>query len=143
MLPAEARKTGTSNFANGVVSMKTLVSVAVAGALGLGAVAASATGASANGWNNGYWGHPRPHYVYRGAPDNGGAIVAGTLFGLFAGAIAADALNNPPPPAYPVYASSYEEHVAWCHQTYASYDPRTDTWVDFEGVAHQCIERPQ
>ncbi len=122
--------------------MKTLVSAAVAGALGLGAIAASATGASANDWNHRYWGPPRPHYAYRPAPD-GGAIIAGTLFGLFAGAVAADAFNNPPPPPYPVYASNYDEHVDWCRNTYASYDPRTDTWVDFEGVAHQCIERPQ
>ncbi|HVZ13636.1 MAG TPA: BA14K family protein [Bauldia sp.] len=127
--------------------MKTLVSMAVAGAVGLTGVAASATGASANGWSQGpypgpYWGHPRPHYVYRTGPD-GGAIVAGTLFGLFAGAIAADALNQPPPPPYPAYASAYDEHVDWCRKTYNSYDARTDTWVDFEGVAHQCIERVQ
>ncbi len=127
--------------------MKTLVSVAVAGALGLAAVAASVTGASANGWNHGpynngpYWGHPHPHYAYAPAPD-GGAIVAGALFGLFAGAIVADAVNQPPP-SYPAYASSYEAHVAWCHQAYTSYDARSDTWIDFEGAPHQCIERMQ
>jgi len=131
--------------------MKTLVSVAAAAAIGLAGVAATATGASANGWNGGwngphsYWGHPHPHYGYAyqgGGGGDGGAIIAGALFGLAAGAIIADAMNQPPhPPApYQQYAETYADHVAWCRATYTTYDQRGDSWTDFQGGIHQCIE---
>ena len=129
--------------------MKMLVSVAAAAAIGLAGVAAGATGASANGWNGGWngphpnWGHPHPHYgyAYQGGGSDGGAIIAGALLGFAAGAIIANADQPPPPAPYQQYAETYADHVAWCRQTYpATYDQQSDSWTDFEGGVHQCIE---
>ena len=31
------------------------------------------------------------------------------------------------------------QHVEWCMDHYRSYNPRTNTWVSFSGVLHECI----
>ena len=30
-------------------------------------------------------------------------------------------------------------HVQWCLDHYRSYNPRTNTWVSYSGVVHECI----
>ena len=121
--------------------MKKFASVALAGAIAVAAVAVTAGSASAGGWQHPYHQHnyyaPRPY-------DPGPAIVAGTIFGLALGAMAApqpyyyDPYPPPPPAAYyPTYSS---EHFNWCAGTYDTYNSATDTWTDFRGIAHRCIE---
>jgi hypothetical protein len=29
-------------------------------------------------------------------------------------------------------------HVEWCMDRYRSYNPRTNTWVSYSGIVHQC-----
>jgi hypothetical protein len=138
--------------------MKTLTSIALAGAL----VAATASGASAGGWNGpGGWQrhggphhYPRPqHHVYQPAPDNGGALFAGAILGLTFGMIASQAFQQPepyyaepqfqedyPPQFEQDYAAVDMDHVEWCAATYRSYNRDSDTWIDFQGVVRQCVE---
>jgi hypothetical protein len=66
--------------------------------------------------------------------------VAGTVFGLAVGALASQAFAAPayyPPP--PVLYPAPDPHIQWCAATYNSYDARTDTWVDFQGITRRCI----
>lgn len=48
------------------------------------------------------------------------------------------------PPPYPGY--SYDgptpggsRHVEWCLQRYRSYNPRTNTWVSYDGEIRRCV----
>lgn len=98
--------------------MKKIISVVSALAL-VAAVSAMAT-APAEAW------HPSHHYGY-GYPVGAG-VAAGILgFGLGA-AIAGSAARD----------SDYREHVAACLDAYKSYDPRTDTYVGYDGYRHRC-----
>ena len=39
-----------------------------------------------------------------------------------------------------VIASSHgSAHVAWCHDHYRSYNPRTNTWVSYSGEVRVCV----
>lgn len=124
--------------------MRTLTSVALAGALAASAVAATATGASAGGWHHGPY--PPTHNYYYG-PD-AGAVAAGAIIGLAFGALASQAFAPAPyyyypyppapPPVYPSYAYG-NPHTAWCAEQYSTYNPETDTWMDFQGVVHVCF----
>lgn len=114
--------------------MKTLTSIALAGALAATSVGMTATAADAGGRN-----HYRPHYHHH-SYNPGPAIVAGTVFGLAVGALAAQTFAPPPyyPPA-PVLYPAPDPHVQWCAATYRSYDARSDTWVDYQGITRRCI----
>jgi hypothetical protein len=41
-------------------------------------------------------------------------------------------------PVVAVPAPGGEDAVAWCMQTYRSYDPRTGTYLGFDGFRHPC-----
>lgn len=61
--------------------------------------------------------------------------------GFIAGAIIAGGTR--PAPAYEVYdayypADPYDAHVQRCLARYRSYDPRTDTYVGFDGRLRYC-----
>lgn len=43
--------------------------------------------------------------------------------------------GRPPPP--PVWGTS-SAHVRWCMNRYRSYNPRTDTYLGFDGRYHRC-----
>jgi hypothetical protein len=127
--------------------MNKSVSVALAGALALSAIAVSATGASAGNWphHNNYPRYQTQHYRPAPSYDPGPAIIAGTFFGLALGALAqpypAYPAYPPPPPAPTYYYPAYgDPHFQWCAATYGNYDSRTDTWTDYRGVPHRCIE---
>lgn len=60
------------------------------------------------------------------------AFVAG-IFGLAVGAAIANSANN----AYRY--DSYDSHVAACEAHYRSYDPRTDTFLGYDGYRHRCM----
>ena len=91
--------------------------------------------------------------------DNGAALAAG-IGGLALGAIIGGALSQPSydaPPAYyyrpvpvervyparrayrPVARPAYYgDHVSVCLARYKSYDPRSDTFLGYDGYRHRC-----
>lgn len=88
------------------------------------------------------------HPVYwRGRGWGWGAPVAG---GLIAGAIIGGALASPyyygpgyyPGPTYyepqTVYVAPSGEDVTYCMQRYRSYDPRSGTYLGYDGYRHPC-----
>jgi hypothetical protein len=126
--------------------MRIIAPIAIAATL----AALTATSASAGNWNGPYPYHHRPHpgptVVYRSAPDNGGALVAGAVLGLAFGAIASQAFAAPPPPE-PVYLppprpnlAAVDAHIAWCSQKYRSYNAERDTFIDFQGIERLCVD---
>lgn len=71
---------------------------------------------------------------------HGGAVAAGVIGGLALGAIlgAAAASAPPPPPVYygPAYADG--DWLAYCASKYRSFDPRTGTYLGYDGLRHPC-----
>ena len=61
----------------------------------------------------------------RGGGNNDGAIAAGILGGLFLGAIIAN-------------ESQRSRDVEYCIQKYRSYDPRSGTYLGYDGYRHAC-----
>jgi hypothetical protein len=57
--------------------------------------------------------------------DYGGAVAAGAIFGLAAGAIAAN-------------AAAGNNAVAYCSQRFRSYDPASGTYLGYDGLRHPC-----
>ena len=74
-------------------------------------------------WRVGRYNHYRGYRGY-GYYDDSGAWVAGTIFGLAAGAMAAGAANS--------------NSVAYCEQRFRSYDPASGTYLGYDGVRHPC-----
>jgi hypothetical protein len=118
--------------------MRSFVTAAMAGILGVMAVAATATSASADRWHGG----PRYHHHYY-QRDNGGAVIgglaAGTLLGLGIGALAAqpryyDEGYEVPPPR----GVAWRNHVEYCLDRYRSYNPNTDTYIGRDGYEYRC-----
>jgi hypothetical protein len=139
--------------------MKIIGSIAIAAAL----AASTASAANAGGWGGGPYGgpgpygygqgpyHHRPHgpaVVYRDSGNAGGALLAGAFLGLAFGAIASQSMAPPPPPApEPDYLppprpnlAAVNRHVAWCSQTYRSYNAERDTFFDFRGIERVCLD---
>lgn len=122
--------------------MKTMTTLALAGALAASAVATTATTAAAgDGWRHRH--HAPPVYGrYYYGPD-AGAVAAGAILGLAFGALTAQAFAPAPiyyyapAPPYPVYIQG-NPNAAWCSAQYPSYNPQTNTWADFYGVIHIC-----
>jgi hypothetical protein len=123
--------------------MKTIASLALAGALAAAALVPSVTAASAHDWD-----HHHHYYhggYYGGGWYGGGDFLAGTALGLTFGALAspyyAPAYGYyPPPPPPPLYAAGPgDAHIQWCSAHYRSYSPETNLWVDYDGVMHQCM----
>ena len=92
------------------------------------------------GWRGG-WGHG----YYGGGWGVGAGIAAGALI---AGALAAPYYYGggpyyaspyyyyAPGPGY--YAEPYDDGVAYCMQRYRSYDPRSGTFLGYDGYRHAC-----
>lgn len=77
------------------------------------------------GWNGGsYYG------------DNwGGAAAAAGIVGLATGAIIANSANQPR-----YYEGGYGgDYVSYCASRYRTFDPRTGTYVGFDGYRHPCV----
>ena len=64
--------------------------------------------------------------------DNDDAAAA-AIFGLAAGAIIAGAANSNNQRVVVV-----DDHVDRCAARYRSYDPRTDTFLGYDGLRHRC-----
>lgn len=71
-------------------------------------------------WRNGGW-------YYR---NNNGAWIAAGLAGLALGAAAGAAAAQSGP--------RYDDAVAYCMQRFRSYDPRTGTYLGYDGLRHPC-----
>lgn len=78
-------------------------------------------------WNGGrYYGgryYYGPRYGYYDNDDSG-AWVAGTIFGLAAGAMAAGAASH--------------NAVGYCERRFRSYDPASGTYLGYDGYRHPC-----
>jgi hypothetical protein len=68
-----------------------------------------------------HWRHRHHHHH----DNDAGAAAAGAIFGLALGAIAANAAAN-------------NNAVAYCSQRYRSYDPRSGTYLGYDGYRHPC-----
>jgi BA14K-like protein len=87
--------------------------------------------------HGGFHGHHGFHH--------GGHFGAG-IAGFAAGALLGGALASQPyyygPDYYPEYdyapAPAYGPSVAWCEQHYRSYDPRSGTYLGYDGLRHPC-----
>ncbi len=77
-------------------------------------------------------------YGHRHYYDGGdsGAAIAGGIIGLAAGAMIAGAAAAPPPP--PAYYYEGSDPVAYCMQRFRSYDPRSGTYLGYDGYRHPC-----
>lgn len=71
--------------------------------------------------------------------NNGAAIGAG-IAGLAAGAIVGGAIANSQQPTY--YeggpAPVADDEVSYCMQQFRSYDPRSGTYMGYDGMRHAC-----
>jgi hypothetical protein len=103
------------------------------GASGFGAAAATLSQDAAvqtvrwRGRHGGYYHRHRRGY-------GPGAEIAGGIIGLAAGAAIAGAAAAPPPQAY--YGGG--DAVAYCMQRFRSYDPRSGTYLGYDGYRHPC-----
>jgi hypothetical protein len=104
---------------------KVIITAAAIIALG---VAAVPTDASAywrgGGWNCGYgvgWGY------------SGGGFAAGAILG---GLLAAPYYYGPPRGYY--YGPPPGDAVAYCMRRFRSYDPRSGTYLGYDGYRHPC-----
>lgn len=103
------------------------------------------------GWRGGYRGVYRGGY--RGRGYGGAAIGLGVAGAIIGGAIiASQPYGYGPGYAYgsgPVYGPGYDPgyvvspddgrgEVAYCMQRYRSYDPRSGTFLGFDGLRHLC-----
>jgi hypothetical protein len=110
--------------------MKKLIAGGLAAMVALGITAAAVVPAQAFGMNGpGPWyAHPHYHYYHRGYWGPGPAIGAGIL-GFAAGAAIAGAAAN---------GDDDGDHVQACLDAYHSYDPRTDSYLGYDGYRHRC-----
>ena len=85
------------------------------------------------GWHGGgYYGG------YRGGYYGGGWGWGGFAAGAAAGALlAAPYYYGPPPPAY-YYGAAPGDAVGYCMQRFKSYDPRSGTYLGYDGYRHPC-----
>jgi hypothetical protein len=102
--------------------MNKLSAGGIAALLALGLSAAVVAPANAAPY---WWYHHHHHGGYWGGP--GPAIGAGIL-GFAAGAAIAGAAE-----------SNHRDHVDACFSAYRSYDPRTDTYLGYDGYRHRCM----
>jgi hypothetical protein len=100
-------------------------------------------------------------YAHGYGHGNGYGVGAGVAAGLAAGAIIGGAMQQDqgyypaepyPAEAYPVYsdqvpsdedagpqvAAGDADSVAYCQQTYRSYDPTSGTYLGYDGLRHSC-----
>jgi len=87
----------------------------------------------------GYYGHPGYHgyprsYGYRGY---GGGY--GYNFYLGPGWGYQDPYYYTPDYAPPDYSGYDDSHLQWCLNRYRSYEPRTNTFLGYDGYRHPCI----
>jgi hypothetical protein len=114
--------------------MKLQTSAMLAGVLVAATVAVTAGDARADAFY---------YYSYGPGPWYPGANIA--AFGMGIGNFIAPMPFNtpfpPPPPPVSAYSPGYSsDHILWCEGRYPnSYDPVSNSWVDFGGYRRTCI----
>lgn len=102
------------------------------------------------GWGGGYRGGPYRGGVYRGGYRGGG--YGGVGLGLAAGALLGGAIIGAAQQPYGYYGSGYAhapgyvavapygggDATAYCLQRFRSYDPRSGSYLGFDGFRHPC-----
>jgi hypothetical protein len=83
------------------------------------------SGRTGRHWAGGHWRHHHWHNWGYYDDDYGGALAAGAIFGLAAGALAANAWAG-------------GNAVAYCEQRFRSYDPASGTYLGYDGYRHPC-----
>ncbi|MFO0991800.1 MAG: BA14K family protein [Hyphomicrobiales bacterium] len=87
-----------------------------------------------NGWNNG-WCRYGGCYGYNNGWNNAWPwFAAGAAIGYAGSYYYNDDYYDDG--AY--YGGGYNAHVEWCLSRYRSYDPRSDTFVGYDGYRHRC-----
>ena len=104
--------------------------VALAMVLNLGAAQAQHYGGGWHGGGHYYGGYRGGHY---GGGWGWGGFAAGAVLG---GLLAAPYYYGPPPGYY--YGPPEEDAVAYCMQRFKSYDPRSGTYLGYDGYRHPC-----
>lgn len=115
--------------------MRSFVSAALAGLIGIGALSATVSTASADPWDY----HHHHHYYGHGDRGWGGVgagLAAGTVLGLGIGALAAQPRYDEEVP--PPRSISWRNHVDYCMDRYRTYDPDTDTYIGQNGAEYRC-----
>lgn len=101
------------------------------------ALLAMAPAAMARDYHHGHRHHHRYYHHQHRDHDNVGAGIAG----FAAGAILGGALaSHPHRRDYYAYqpGPDYSRSVRWCMHHYRSYDPRTETYLGYDGYRHHC-----
>ncbi len=81
------------------------------------------------------------HHRHHRRSSRGGAVAAGVLGGLALGAMIGAATAAPPPPPPGYYARPYaadRDWLAYCSSKYRSFDPRSGTYLGYDGLRHPC-----
>ena len=90
---------------------------------------------------HGYYRGHRGYYGRHYRRDRGGAVAAGVIGGLALGAILGAAASAPPPPPPVYYGPTYaadRDWLAYCSSKYRSFDPRSGTYLGYDGLRHPC-----
>ena len=84
------------------------------------------------------WGHHRDGFAGAAAGFAAGALLGGALAAQpgYYNPPADDYYAEAPPDAYPVEADAAT--VDYCFRRYRSYDPRSGTYVGYDGYRHPC-----
>jgi hypothetical protein len=89
-----------------------------------------------NGWNNNNgWKHHRRHH---GHHNNNNWPYYGLAFGLGYGLGYGGGYGYDDGYYGNHYYSGGGDHVQWCLNRYRSYNPRTDTYMGYDGYRHRC-----
>lgn len=77
------------------------------------------------------------YYSRRSSIDNIASGILGFTFGAAIGSIIANGANNSGDVVVR-RANGYDSHVQACYNRYRSYDERTNTFLGYDGIRHQC-----
>ena len=106
--------------------MSSNLSVLCAALIGIATVAAVTSPAEARRWR---------HHHHHGYGSAAGGFFAGALLGS---ALTAPRYYYGGSPYYGAYASSPGGSVEYCMQRFRSYDPRSGTYLGYDGNRHPC-----
>jgi hypothetical protein len=81
------------------------------------------------------WGWRGRGWYWRGGRWVWGGVAAGAVVG---GAIASHAYRYPGPAYYGPPGRGYDDWLAYCSSRYRSFDPRTGTYIGYDGHRHPC-----
>lgn len=114
--------------------MRTKLTVAAAALALIATTAATVTPADAQ-WR-------RHHHRHHGGWGGGGAVLGGLAAGaIIGGALAAQRPYYEPGYAYgpgPGYYAGGGDAVSYCMSRFKSYDPRSGTYLGYDGYRHPC-----